>query len=277
MTIQKGGLFKTTPLLISDKIPFISIDKAKLSIENGSLVGKTDMKNFNIPAASIHMIMIGSGGSITQQAAIECARQNCFVTFSSAGISPISVLNDGRFQNPLNIVRQVRITQNDEDRLRIGKDLLKKRISLNNGLNLEDFIYKTDACKNVESLIGIEGALVKKIYHLYATEHGLIFKKSGNGEVNKRLNILNSAFYNFTSSVVLSLGYSPSLGFIHGKTRRGALTLDIADIYKPSLILPIAFSENTQILKALGTKLAENRKALVRDMIETIETHLGGK
>jgi len=39
MNCRKGGLLKTTPLLISDKIPFICVERARICIEGGIEIG----------------------------------------------------------------------------------------------------------------------------------------------------------------------------------------------------------------------------------------------
>jgi CRISPR-associated protein Cas1 len=87
--------------------------------------------------------------------------------------------------------------------------------------------------------------------------------------------------YALTTAVVYSLGYLPSLGFIHTASMR-AFVLDIADIYKPETTLMAAFetvglkSDATEddVVARLKTHL-EDRRVLQR-MPKDIETLLEG-
>ena len=58
---------------------------------------------------------------------------------------------------------------------------------------------------------------------------------------NAFLNHGNYLAYGLAASVLWVLGIPHGFALMHGKTRRGALVFDIADLIKDSLILPWAF------------------------------------
>lgn len=58
--------------------------------------------------------------------------------------------------------------------------------------------------------------------------------------VNKALSVANVALYGLVHSVIVALGISPGLGFIH-TGHDLSFVYDIADLYKAGLTIPIAF------------------------------------
>lgn len=58
--------------------------------------------------------------------------------------------------------------------------------------------------------------------------------------MNKALSACNFMLYNLCFASIVSLGYSPGLGFIHtGRSR--SFVYDIADLYKADSVIPAAF------------------------------------
>ena len=51
----------------------------------------------------------------------------------------------------------------------------------------------------------------------------------------------NSCLYGLCHAAILSLGYSPAIGFIH-TGKQLSFVYDVADLYKTDLALPIAFA-----------------------------------
>jgi CRISPR-associated protein Cas1 len=113
----------------------------------------------------------------------------------------------------------------------------------------EDFRSMT-----MQQLRGREGTRVKKAYRTAAEQYGLQWNGreydpndfSSSDSVNQALSVANSCLYGVVQSVIMALGCSPGLGFIHvGHSR--SFVYDIADLYKTELTIPLAFkiaSEN---------------------------------
>ena len=81
--------------------------------------------------------------------------------------------------------------------------------------------------------------------------------------VNQALSAANSAIYGVVHAVIVALGCSPGLGFVHNGTYR-SFVYDIADLYKADLTIPIAFDVAASPTdEAVGTAA---RKA-VRDAV----------
>lgn len=60
--------------------------------------------------------------------------------------------------------------------------------------------------------------------------------------MNRALSAANACLYGVCHAAIVSLGYSPAIGFIHtGKML--SFVYDVADLYKVDLIVPLAFEE----------------------------------
>jgi len=81
--------------------------------------------------------------------------------------------------------------------------------------------------------------------------------------INQALSAANSAIYGVVHAVIVALGCSPGLGFVHNGTYR-SFVYDIADLYKADLTIPIAFDVAASLSdEAVGSAA---RKA-VRDAV----------
>ena len=96
---------------------------------------------------------------------------------------------------------------------------------------------------SITQMRGIEGRLMRKTYADQAKRSGVNgFKRDtkGTDAVNIALNVCNSFMYGLCASVTQSLAMSPALGIIHRGNARSFL-FDLADWYKPLVVLPVAF------------------------------------
>lgn len=80
--------------------------------------------------------------------------------------------------------------------------------------------------------------------------------------VNQALSAANTALYGAVHSVVVALGCSPGLGFVHTGTDQ-SFVYDIADLYKADTTIPIAFD----IAAAGSADLPADTRRLMRDVI----------
>lgn len=104
--------------------------------------------------------------------------------------------------------------------------------------------------ENVTHLLQLEARLTKRLYQLAAQNTGYSgFTRNHDGmdKANAFLNHGNYLAYGLGATTTWVLSIPHGFAVMHGKTRRGALVFDIADIVKDTLILPLAFicaSEN---------------------------------
>jgi CRISPR-associated protein Cas1 len=102
------------------------------------------------------------------------------------------------------------------------------------------------AGRSIQELRGMEGLRVRALYAKFGEEFGVTWKgrnyDRSNWEISDNINRALSAasVYALVSAVVCSLGYLPSLGFVHDG---GTLPFiyDVADLYKHETSIPAAF------------------------------------
>lgn len=94
----------------------------------------------------------------------------------------------------------------------------------------------------------MEGLRVRTLYAELGREYGVTWKGRNydrrnwdtSDAINKVLSTANASLYSLCSAVICSLGYLPSLGFVHDA---GTLPFvyDVADLYKHLTSIPAAF------------------------------------
>lgn len=90
----------------------------------------------------------------------------------------------------------------------------------------------------------IEAQLTKNLYKVAVkrTQQKDFVRNYDNADsANQFLNHGNYLAYGLAASTLWVLGIPHGFAVMHGKTRRGALVFDVADLVKDALILPWAF------------------------------------
>ncbi len=233
---------------------------------------------WNIPIANTTSILLGTGTSITQAAMRELAKAGVLVGFCGGGGTPlfsatevdvdVAWLTPQSEYRPTEYLQQwVRFWFDDGLRLQAAKDFQLARLAQleNQWLNsralrdagfviaagtltpLLDSHRQTirQAADNTELLTG-EARLTKELFKLAAhgTDHGDFTRAkrgSGSDPANRFLDHGNYLAYGLAATATWVLGLPHGLAVLHGKTRRGGLVFDVADLVKDALILPQAF------------------------------------
>lgn len=233
---------------------------------------------WNIPIANTTSILLGTGTSITQAAMRELAKAGVLVGFCGGGGTPLFSANEMDVEavwfspqseyRPTEYLQQwVNFWFDEAKRLQAAKAIQQARIRwieqhwLNNRLLREaDFQVNAkrlsallaassknlEAMPHVEALLTEEARLTKSLYALacQTTKHGPFTRaKRGTGTdaANRFLDHGNYLAYGLGATATWVLGLPHGLAVLHGKTRRGGLVFDVADLVKDALILPQAF------------------------------------
>jgi CRISPR-associated protein Cas1 len=233
---------------------------------------------WNIPIANTTCILLGTGTSVTQAAMRELAKAGVMVGFCGGGGTPLFSANEADFEvswfspqseyRPTEYLQQwVKFWFDDELRLLAAKRLQHLRLAhirqhwINNrALRDSGFIVDStrldkileQSAKNILAqadnmgLLTEEARLSKALYALavQTVRYGEFTRaKHGTGSdpANRFLDHGNYLAYGLAASACWVLGLPHGLAVLHGKTRRGALVFDVADLVKDTLILPQAF------------------------------------
>ena len=93
-------------------------------------------------------------------------------------------------------------------------------------------------------LLQREAELTKRLYKLAANNtntQGFVRNRESTDLANDFLNHGNYLAYGLAACTLWVLGIPHGFAVMHGKTRRGALVFDIADMIKDAIVLPWAF------------------------------------
>jgi CRISPR-associated protein Cas1 len=239
--------------------------------------GKTSLY-WNIPIANTTVVMLGTGTSVTQAAMREFARAGVLVGFCGGGGTPLYSGNetdiDISWITPQSEYRPTEYLQNwvsfwfDENRrLAAAKDFQQVRIEqierhwLSSKMQRENHFEITSsllvdklyrfrngiaAANSQNELMLQEAQLTKTLYKLVSNtvRYGDFTRaKRGNGSdlANRFLDHGNYLAYGLAAVATWVTGIPQGLAVLHGKTRRGGLVFDLADLIKDALVLPQAF------------------------------------
>lgn len=229
---------------------------------------------FNLPERNTIFILLGKGSSITDAAVRRLAESNVIVGFTGSGGSPLLAAVDPVFLTPLSEYRPtdymqawVRMWLDERTRLDAAKTFFIERLkwaqeNWNGNAHLKQhklslsastidkFFQKLNSIATTAELMAVEGEWARMMYGLLA--QGFSFKdfrrEEGKQSRVTRENITNSFIdhgnyiaYGYAASALNILGISFAFPVMHGKTRRGALVFDVADLFKDALVLPLAF------------------------------------
>lgn len=233
---------------------------------------------WNIPIANTTTVLLGTGTSVTQAAMRELAKAGVLVGFCGGGGTPLFSANEMDIEvawfSPQSEYRPTEYLQHwvrfwFDDALRLGAAKAFQQIRLtrvgqswaqlsqskNNPCPVDlgqlDQLLKQsamgiEAASNSMTLLAEEGRLTKQLYRLVAeaTRHGE-FVRSQRGDsvdtANQFLDHGNYLAYGLAATATWVLGLPHGLAVLHGKTRRGGLVFDVADLVKDAVILPQAF------------------------------------
>jgi len=229
-------------------------------------------KYFNIPYINTSIIFLGAGTSITSAAVGKLTKQGVLVAFTDGEGFPLngalSVIEPQNEYRPVKYNHAfAKIFLNNEKRLEKAKTFLKKRTELTHNFYLklydenligflpieyteikEKFLESIQNIDDIQSLLTAEGRYTQDIYNIFASNYGILGFKRDKDEktgINGHLTHLNYIAYGISATILYAFGISHSFSVLHGKTRRGALVFDIADLFKDGLSIPLAFYAGT--------------------------------
>ncbi|MEP1383454.1 MAG: type I-F CRISPR-associated endonuclease Cas1f [Paraglaciecola sp.] len=268
-------------ILHSKRANLYYLEYCRVMQKDGRVLYLTEAKKenqyFNIPIANTTVLLLGNGTSITQAAMRMLAQAGVLVGFAGGGGTPLYMANEIEWMTPQSEYRPTEYIQgwmsfwfDDEKRLAAAKQFQMARIEYlskvwtkDKELKTEGFIVAdskiqsaldtfqqrtTQASKSSELLL-TEAQLTKVLYKFAANNTGTTnFSRQHQGsskhnidKANDFLNHGNYLAYGLAACTLWVLGIPHGFAVMHGKTRRGALVFDVADLIKDAIVLPWAF------------------------------------
>jgi CRISPR-associated protein Cas1 len=242
--------------------------------------GEPENRFWNIPIANTTVILLGNGTSITQAAVRALCGAGVMFGFSGSGGTPLLAGTDTKkpsdieWLSPQSEYRPTEYLQqwlafwfDEGKRLQIAKFFQEKRLAYlqkvwHQDRSLKSYDFALDdiaiekalqhyqqefvAIPDVNKLLLLEARLTTSLYAFAAnrTKQDGFVREHDPKETdiaNQFLNHGNYLAYGLAATCLWVLGIPHGFAVMHGKTRRGALVFDVADLIKDAIVLPTAF------------------------------------
>ncbi|MDR3344780.1 MAG: type I-E CRISPR-associated endonuclease Cas1e [Oscillospiraceae bacterium] len=244
---------------VRERISFLYLEHCLVNRQDGAITVTDARGTVHVPAAALGVLMLGPGTNVSHRA---------MELIGDAGTSVLWVGEHGvRYYahgRPLThssrlLIRQAELVSNTRSRLAVARLMYEMRFTD------EDVSQLT-----MQQLRGREGSRIRTVYRKASHETGVAWNGreynhddfAGSSPVNQALSAAHACLYGACHSVIVALGLSPGLGFVHNGHER-SFVYDIADLYKAEITIPIAF----RIAQKTADDVGSVTRRAVRDAI----------
>lgn len=246
---------------LRDSWSVLYVEHARVDREDSAIVLHDAEGRVAVPCATLSLLMLGPGTSITHAAILVLAESGCLVSWVGEQGIRFYAQGMGETRNSGGLLRQVDLWSDPAAHLGVVVRMYQFRFEdpLDPGLTLQQ-------------IRGKEGARVRAAYARLAREYGVEWagRSYDRGQwnradpVNRALSTANSCLYGICHAAIVSLGMSPALGFVH-TGRQLSFVYDVADLYKMETAVPVAFREAADA-GASGRALETRVRHAMRDI-----------
>lgn len=244
---------------VSKRISFVYLDRCVIHRDANAIVAMDSEGARHIPGASITALLLGPGTRITHQAMNLLGESGVTTCWVGEGGARLYASAPSLSRTTRLLEQQARLVSKRSSRLAVARRMYQLRFP-------NDDVSRA----TMQQLRGMEGARVRRAYRLEAERVGVEWKGrhydpkewSAGDVVNRALSAANSCLYGVVHSVVVAIGCSPGLGFVHSGHSL-AFVYDIADLYKAEVTIPAAFTAASEG----ETNLAGRVRRSVRERI----------
>ena len=209
-----------------DRISFVYFEHCIINRKDNAITVTDNTGTIYVPAASLSVLMLGPGTNVTHQAMTLIGENGATVIWvGERGVRMYA------FGKPLThsstlLQQQARLVSNNQKRLAVAREMYQMRFPG------EDVSRLT-----MQQLRGREGARIRKVYRILSKETGVEWDKrtynpqdyDDSNDINKALSAAHTCLYGIAHSVIVALGCSPGLGFVHVGHER-SFVYDLADL-----------------------------------------------
>lgn len=236
---------------LRDSISYVYSEHAIIEQNDTAIVAIRKEGRVPIPIAAMTCLLIGPGVSITHAAIRAVCENGCMAIWCGERMGRFYASGIGETRSAKNLLIQAKACMDDIMHLEVAKRMYAFRFSKMDVSN-----------KTLQQLRGMEGIRIRKAYELAGKTTGIKWRKrsykQGDWEaadpINQALSEGNALLYGICHAAIVSLGYSPGLGFIH-TGKQLSFVYDIADLYKAETTIPAAF----EVVKKGGDITRETR------------------
>lgn len=264
-------------ILHSKRANIYYLEKCRVMQKDGRVLYLTEKKKenlyWNIPIGNTTVILLGTGTSITQAAVRLLASAGVLIGFCGGGGTPLFAGTEIEWMSPQSEYRPTEYVQgwlsfwfDEQERLTVAKTMQVARCEYllrvwgkDRELQQEQFFAddheiesaiqgfrsRIETSSKVAELLGAEASFARQLYRyaVQKTDYGDFTRDSEATDMaNIFLNHGNYLAYGLAATTLWVLGIPHGFAVMHGKTRRGALVFDVADLIKDAIVLPMSFA-----------------------------------
>jgi CRISPR-associated protein Cas1 len=222
---------------LRDSLSFLYVEHCRIERETNALQKLDDAGVTHVPVASLGVLLLGPGTSITHEAVKVATENGCSLVWTGEHGVRAYAQGMGETRSAARLLRQAALHAHPESRAAVVLRMYEKR-----------FGETVPPGTTIEQIRGREGVRVRTAYQRASRDYGIQWSGrtydrtnwSAADPVNRALSCAAACLYGICHCAVISAGYSPALGFIHtGKLL--SFVYDVADLYRIDLAVPIAF------------------------------------
>ncbi|GAA1934575.1 type I-E CRISPR-associated endonuclease Cas1e [Streptomyces durmitorensis] len=220
-----------------ERVSFLYLERCTVHRDANAITVEDADGTTHIPSATIATLLLGPGTRITHQAMSVLGETGAAVVW--VGEHGVRYYAGGRALSRSAALVEAQAAQwaNLRSRLTVACAMYRLR-----------FPDEDPDGLTRQQLLGREGDRVKECYRAQAARTGVRWQGRkytpsdfGSGDpVNQGITAAAQCMYGIAHAVVASLGCSPGLGFVHSGHEL-SFVLDIADLYKTEIGIPLAF------------------------------------
>ena len=222
---------------LRDSVSYLYVEHAILDRKDSAVEFIKKEGRTLVPVASLCVLMLGPGTSITHAAIKTLAEAGCSVLWTGEEFMRYYAQGMGETRKAYHLLRQAELVSDPHQRMHVVRRMYQKR-----------FEWNLDPALSIEQVRGMEGVRVREAYAEASRKYNVPWEGRkydrqnwGAGDpVNRALSAANALLNGVCHAGIVSGGYSPGLGFIH-TGKQLSFVYDIADLYKAELTIPIAF------------------------------------
>lgn len=227
---------------LRDSLTYLYIEHAILNQADKAIESITKEARTHIPIASLSVLLLGPGTTITHAAIKALAENGCTVIWAGQDTTRFYAQGIGETRKGQHLLRQAELVTDPTKRLQVINRMYRYRFAEELPDNL-----------TLPQIRGMEGVRVRNAYAQASKQHNIPWHgrsyERGNWNttdpVNRALSAANALLNGLCHAAIVSGGYSPGLGFVH-TGKQLSFVYDIADLYKVELTIPAAFQTVAQ-------------------------------
>lgn len=224
---------------VRDSWSYLYVEHARIDQEDKGICIHDERGRVHVPCATLSLLMLGPGTSVTHAAIMTMAESGCLVAWCGEQGVRFYAQGMGETRSAARLLQQARAWANEAEHMRVVRRLYEMR-----------FPEPLPPDLTLRQIRGREGARVRAAYAEAAKRFGVPWQGRDynrldwdcSDPLNRALSAANSCLYGVCHAAIVAAGYSPALGFIHtGKML--SFVYDVADLYKTEITVPAAFME----------------------------------